>query len=317
MEAVYGAGLIGVEPLADFLGIPVWKTTKTLLYQADDRIVAVMVRGDCDVNETKVKTCLHCKAIALAAPEIIKDLTGADVGYAGPVGLPPTVHVLADHYTKDRVNFECGGNRTDYHNINVNFGRDLPWPTFGDFKLAQQGHLCPRCEPGRLTERYGIEIGHLTKLGTRFSEKLGCAYLDRQGKSQPVAMGDYSFSLSKAAAAVVEQSHDDSGIIWPIHIAPFQVHLIALNTENEEVRNEAEGLYRQLTEASIDVLLDDRNLSAGEKFCDADLLGIPIRLTISKRTCRERKLEFKLRNNIKSELMTYDEALETIKKLCE
>jgi prolyl-tRNA synthetase len=172
MEAVYGPGLIGVEPLAKFLGIPVWKTTKTLLYQADAKLVAVMVRGDCDVNETKVKRFLNCNEIALATPEAIRELTGAEVGYAGPVGLPPEVIIIADHYTRDRVNFECGANKKDYHNINVNFGRDLPLPTCGDFKLAQRGHQCPRCERGKLEEACGIAIGHSAQLGTQYSGKM-------------------------------------------------------------------------------------------------------------------------------------------------
>jgi len=317
MEAVYGKGLIGVEPLAEFLNIPVWKTTKTLVFQADDKVVAVMVRGDCDVNEIKVKNFLKCNELTLASPEVIKELTGADVGYAGPVGLPPAeVTVIADHYTHNRVNFECGANKTDYHNINVNFGRDLPLPAFGDFKLAKQGNLCPRCDKGKLEEACGIEVGYITKLGTKYSEKMSCTYLDKEGKSHPVVMGSYCMSVSRMAAAVIEQNHDDSGIIWPIQIAPYQVHLIALNIENEEVRNEAEKLYRQLSEEKVDVLFDDRDLRAGEKFSDADLLGVPIRLTMSKRNLKEQKLELKFRNKNKSELLTYDEALKTIKDSC-
>ena len=317
MEAVYGKGLIGVEPLAEFLNIPVWKTTKTLLFQADDKVVAVMVRGDCDVNEIKVKNFLKCNELTLASPEVIKELTGAEVGYAGPVGLPPAeVTVIADHYTHNRVNFECGANKTDYHNINVNFGRDLPLPAFGDFKLAKQGNLCPRCDKGKLEGACGIEVGYITKLGTKYSEKMSCTYLDKEGKSQPVVMGSYCMGVSRMAAAVIEQNHDDSGIIWPIQIAPYQVHLIALNLENEEVRNEAEKFYRQLSEEKIEVLFDDRDLRAGEKFSDADLIGIPIRLTISKRTLKEQKLELKFRNKSKSELLTYDEALKTMKDSC-
>jgi len=316
MEAVYGKGLIGVEPLAEFLNIPVWKTTKTLLFRADDKVVAVMVRGDCDVNEIKVKNFLKCNELTLASPEVIKELTGAEVGYAGPVGLPPEVIVIADHYTRNRVNFECGANKTDYHNINVNFGRDLPLPTFDDFKLAKQGNLCPRCDKGKIEEACGIEVGYITKLGTKYSEKMSCTYLDKEGKSHPVVMGSYCMSVSRMAAAVIEQNHDDSGIIWPIHIAPFQVHLIALNLEREEVKNEAEKLYRQLLEEEINVLFDDRDLRAGEKFSDADLLGMPIRLTISKRTYKEQKVELKFRNKARSEFLTYDEALKTIKDSC-
>ena len=316
MEAVYGKGLIGVGPLAEFLNIPVWKTTKTLLFQADDKVAAVMVRGDCDVNEIKVKRFLQCDELTLASPEVIKELTGAEVGYAGPVGLPPEVTVIADHYTRNRINFECGANKTDYHNINVNFGRDLPFPNFGDFKLARQGNSCPRCDTGKLGEARGIEVGYIAKLGTKYSERMNCTCLDKEGKPHPIVMGCYCLGVSRIAAAVIEQNHDDSGIIWPVHIAPFQVHLIALNLESEEVINEAEKLYQQLLEEKIDALFDDRDLRAGEKFSDADLLGMPIRLTISKRTCKEQKLELKFRNKSKSELLTYEEALKTIKNFC-
>jgi len=315
-EAIYGPGLIGVEPLAEFLNIPVWKTTKTLLFEADDKPVAVMVRGDCDVNELKVKDFLRCNDLTLASPEVIKALTGAEVGYAGPIGLPPEVIVLADHYTRDRINFECGANRTDYHYINVNFGRDLALPDFGDFKLAKQDHLCPRCDQGKLNEARGIKVADILKWGTQYSQKSNCAYLDKAGKSQPLHMGAYSINISRLAAAVVEQNHDESGITWPPEIAPFQIHLIGLNLETEEVRAEAENLYQQLLDEKIDVLFDDRDVRAGEKFGDADLFGFPIRLTVSKRTCKEQKLELKFRNKNQRKLITYGDALKIIKDCC-
>ena len=189
-------------------------------------------------------------------------------------------------------------------------------PAFGDFKLAKQGNLCSRCDKGKLREARGIEVGYITKMGTKYSEKMNCTYLDKEGKSHPIFMGCYCLGVSRIAAAVIEQNHDDSGIIWPIHIAPFQVHLIALNLEREEVKNEAEKLYRQLLEEEINVLFDDRDLRAGEKFSDADLLGMPIRLTISKRTYKEQKVELKFRNKARSEFLTYDEALKTIKDYC-
>jgi prolyl-tRNA synthetase len=291
----------------------VWKTTKTLLFQVDDKVAAVMVRGDCGVNEFKVKDFLKCNDLTLASPEVIKALTGAEVGYAGPIGLPPEVIVLADHYTRERINFECGANRTDYHYINVNFGRDFPLPNFGDFKLAKQDHLCPRCEQGKLNEARGIKVADILKWGTKYSETSNCAYLDKAGKSQAVYMGGYSINISRLAAAVVEQNHDESGITWPSEIAPFQIHLIGLNLETEEVRVEAESLYQQLLNEEIDVLFDDRDVRAGEKFSDADLFGIPIRLTVSKRTCKEHKLELKFRNKNQSKLLTYGEALKIIK----
>ena len=272
-----------------------------------------MVRGDCDVNEVKVKDFLKCNDLALASPEVIKALSGAEVGYAGPIGLPPEVIVLADHYPRDRINFECGANRTDYHYINVNFGRDLPLPDFGDFKQAKKDHQCPRCDQGQLNEACGIKVADILKWGTEYSEKSNCAYLDKAGKTQPLYMGAYSTNISRLAAAVVEQNHDESGIIWPFEIAPFQIHLIGLNLETEEVRVEAENLYQQLLDEEIEVLFDDRDVRAGEKFGDADLFGIPLRLTVSKRTCKEQKLELKFRNKNQSEFLTYEDALKTIR----
>ena len=307
MEAVFGEGLIGVERLAKFLNIPVWKTTKTMIYQADNEVVAVAVRGDCDVNEIKLANALGCKLLRLATPETIKSLTGAEVGYAGPIGLPPSVRILADHSVGNRVNFECGANRTNYHNINVNFGRDLPLPTFGDFKLAKAGEGCPRCA-GQLQAARGIEVGHIFKLGAKYSSALNCRYLDAAGKSQVVIMGCYGIGISRMAAAWIEQNHDDKGIIWSPNIAPFDAHLIGLNLEDPAIAAYAEQVYQTLTKAGLEVLFDDRLARAGEKFSDADLIGIPARLTVSKRTMEQGKIEFKLRREPKAEVLTLEEA---------
>lgn len=313
MEAVLGEGLIGTESLAKFLGIPLWKTTKTLIFEADDKIVAVMVRGDCDVNEVKVVNRLGCKSLKLAPPERIKTLTGAEVGYAGPIGLPADVLILADQYVNNRVNFECGANQTNYHNVNVNFGRDLGLPEFGDYRLAKENDGCPQCS-GKLKSTRGIEIGHIFKLGTKYSQAMKCNYLDAEGKSKPAVMGCYGIGVTRIAAACVEQNHDEKGIIWPAQIAPYHAHLIALNIEEENLRQQAEALYTRLQNERIEVLYDDRPLRAGEKFGDADLMGIPVRLTVSKRTGDQ--VEFKLRKDPKSELTSVDEAVRRIKELC-
>lgn len=317
MEEVRGEGLIGVEPLAEFLGLPVWKTTKTLLFQADERVVAVMVRGDCEVNEAKVKRFLGCTNLSLASARVVKETTGAEVGYAGPIGLPQDVLVLADEYTRNRINFECGANKTDHHMINVNFERDFPLPTFGDFKLARAGHFCPRCDEGVLMEERGVSVGRLVMFegGQGSGNTTRWTYVDRDGKSRQFVIGSYSLGISRIAAALVEQNHDDLGIIWPSEIAPFHAYLVGLNLEDEEVRNKAEALYQELQRRGVDVLYDDREVRAGEKFDDADLLGIPVRLTISKRTIREGKIEFKLRKGDEKELTTYEDVLGRLKSL--
>ncbi len=311
MEAVLGERLIGVEPLAKFLNIPVWKTTKTLVYEADDKVVAVAVRGDCDVNEIKVANFLGCKKLRLASAATIKELTGAEVGYAGPIGLPSSVRIIADHGVNNRVNFECGANRTNYHNINVNFGRDLPVPEFGHFKLAKAGEGCPRCK-GTLQSARGIEVGHIFELGSKYSEALNCRYLDTQGKSNPVIMGCYGIGISRMAAAWIEQSHDDKGIIWSPQIAPFDVHLIGLNLEDAAVNAEAERVYTLLQTAGMQVRFDDRPARAGEKFSDADLIGIPARITISKRALEQQKLEFKWRRESQAQLLSLAEVQERL-----
>jgi prolyl-tRNA synthetase len=312
MEAVLGEGLIGVDVLADFLKLPVWKTTKTLIFEADGKIVAVMVRGDSDVNEIKVRNALGCQVLRLVSPEKIKELTGADVGYAGPIGLPDSVRILADTYVDGRMNFECGANQTNYHNINVNFDRDMPKPEFGDYKLAKGGDCCPRCS-GKLKTARGIEIGHIFKLGTKYSEAMDCGFVDTSGQRKTAVMGCYGIGVSRMAAAWIEQNHDEKGIIWSPMIAPYVVHLIALNIEDPAVKEGAEELYNRLQGEGIDVLFDDRPLRAGEKFGDADLLGMPFRITVSKRTLEQGKLEFKPRREPKAELMTADDIIVQIK----
>jgi len=313
-EDVFGEGLINTEPLSKFLGIPVWKTTKTLLFEADDKVVAVMVRGDCDVNEVKVANFLGCKALRLVTPERIKEMTGAEVGYAGPIGLTPDVRIIADHDVNGRVNFECGANRTNFHTINVNFGWDLPLPEFGEFRLARPGEGCPRCG-GRLAAERGIEVGHIFKLGTKYSKAMNCTYLDAQGQQQPVVMGCYGIGVSRMAAACVEQDHDDKGISWPAQIAPYHAHLIGLNLEDAAIAGRCEEIYALLEREGIEVLYDDRPCRAGEKFSDADLIGLPIRLTVSKRTIEQGKIEYKPRSQAQAELLTVEQAIGAIKAL--
>ena len=311
METVLGENLVQVKPLAKFLNIPVWKTTKTMIFEADDKIAAVMVRGDCDVNEIKIRNVLGCKQLRLASAETIKRLTGAELGYAGPIELPPEVRRLADRHVLGRVNFECGANRTHHHHINVNFERDLPVPETGDFKMAKAGDLCPRCA-GTLKTARGIEVGHIFKLGTKYSEAMNLRYLDAEGKLRPVVMGCYGIGVSRMAAAWIEQSHDAKGIIWSPQIAPYLVHLIGINQEDPAIGAECDRVYKELRDRKIEVLFDDRPLRAGEKFADADLIGLPIRLGVSKRTMEQGKIEFKDRKAAQSEMLTWDEVLQRI-----
>ena len=226
------------------------------------------------------------------------------------------MRIIADHGVAGRVNFECGANKTNYHTINVNFGRDLPAPEFGDFRLAKDGTGCPSCA-GKLKAARGIEVGHIFKLGTKYSEAMDCRYLDSAGQQHAVVMGCYGIGVTRIAAACVEQHHDDKGIVWPPHVAPFHAHVIALNPEDPAVTAQAEDVCRRLEAERIEVLFDDRPARAGEKFSDADLIGIPVRITVSKRTAEQGKVEYKLRKEAKAEILTLEEAVVKIHEFCQ
>ncbi len=295
MEMVCGPGLIQPAPLAEFLGLPVWLTTKLLLFLTDGRPVAVMVRGDCDVSEAKVRRRLGGGPLELAPPETVRALTGAEVGYAGPIGLPADVLILADAQIRDRVNFECGANRTDHHLINVNFDRDLPPPEFGDYAAAAAGHGCPRCDGGRLADGAAAVIARVTGSDPTQAGPDGPTCLDQEGKSRSVGWVQLVLDLTALVAAAVEQHHAAAGIAWPHALAPAAVHLVALNQEDAEVARAAEALYAALQTDGIPVLFDDRDARAGDKFAGADLLGLPVVLTLSRRTHSAGELELQLR----------------------
>jgi len=301
MEAVEGKGIIGVEELAKFLKMPVEQTTKTLLFQADDTVVAAMIRGDYGISEAKLKNHLKCNDLYLASAEMVKKMTGAEVGYAGPVGLPKEVKVVADLTCKDRTNFEAGANKTNYHNTNVNFDRDFPTPPFIDIRAAREGDGCTKCK-GKLTIKNAIELGHVFKLGTTYSEKMKALYVDESGKKQPILMGCYGIGISRIVGAAVEASHDEKGIIWPQNLAPYDMHLIVLGGD-AAVQEKAEQLYEDLWDSGIEVLYDDRDCSAGGKFADADLIGIPHRLVVSAKSLKAGGVEYKKRDEKEAKIV--------------
>lgn len=307
MKEVLGKGIVGVDALATYLDIPVGKTTKTLLYQADNRVVAVCVRGGYSVSEVKLKNLLNVMNLNLASAQTVKKLTGAEVGYAGPVGLPDSVEILWDVSTDGRVNFECGANKTDYHNINVNFGRDVPKPAeFVDVREVKAGERCPKCKNGVLAEARTIELAHVFKLGTVYSEVMGATFTDSDGKVKPMVMGCYGIGMSRVIAAAAEVSRDENGIIWPEELAPYRVYLVSL-PGGEEM---AKKVYTKLHNAGVSVLWDERDESAGVKFADADLIGLPWRLVVSKRTGG--KVEIKRRSSEETELRTPEEFITSL-----
>lgn len=306
MEEVEGKGIIGVEELAEFLKIPVQKTTKTILFETDNGdIIAAAVRGDFDINEEKLAKIIGCKQLKLASSGTVEKVTGAEVGYAGVLNLPKSVKIYLDESCANRRNFEMGSNKTNYHAINVNFGRDLPDPEkFYDFKIAKDGYVGPNGK--KLVAKKGIEVGNIFQLGLRYSSKMKRAnFRDKDGKEKPFYMGCYGIGLARTLATIIEIYHDYKGIIWPEAVAPFQVHLIELDAD-------ADKIYEQLVERGIEVLFDDRiDISAGEKFADADLIGIPIRVVVSKKT--KDKIEIKKRSGKEVELVSIDELIKMVK----
>ncbi len=312
MKKVEGKGVVGVEALAAHLGVPVHSTTMTLLFQADKDVVAVMMRGDYHVSETKLRNHLGCKNLNLAAPEVVKKITGCEVGYAGPVNLPEGTRIVADLSCKDRVNFEAGANETHYHNLNVNFERDFPTPEFADIREANEGDTCAACGKGKFQVKNSIEMGHVFKLGTCYSEWMKANFVDNDGKAKPIVMGCYGIGITRLLAGIVESSHDEKGIIWPRAVAPFAVKLVSLG-KDEAVLKKAEELYEGLLSDGVEVLYDDRDESAGVKLNDADLIGIPLRILISARTLEKQSVEWKVRGGEEVEIVK----LEDLKKKIE
>ncbi len=291
-----------IAELATFLGILESQTAKAVFLMATiqegeaavERFVFAIVRGDMDVNETKLANALGAKGLRPATEEEIRAV-GAEPSYASPIGLDD-VFVIVDDLIPQCANLVAGANEAGYHLRNVNYGRDYQAQVVADIVAAQDGDPCPQCG-ARLRAERGVEVGNIFKLGTHFSEALGCTYLDADGKSQPLVMGSYGIGSGRLLACVAEEYHDDYGLIWPLSVAPYQVHLVALvgkgGGDSLEV---AEDLYRELLAAGIEVLYDDRPESPGVKFNDADLIGLPIRLTVSQRALKSGGVEYKRRD---------------------
>lgn len=304
MTDVEGVGMIGVDELAKFLQIPVEKTTKTLLFETDKgEVIAAAVRGGYDVDEEKLKKVVGAKSLKLASADVVRKVTGAEVGYAGPLNLPDSVNVYFDESTSHRRNFECGANKTNYHTINVNWERDLPLPEqFYDFKVAKEGDIYP--ETGEVYEvKRGCEVGNIFPLHTKFSKAFNFTYLDEHGKPQTLYMGCYGIGSSRLLGVIVEKYADDKGLVWPKQLAPFTVHLIDIQQHDR-----GQEIYDQLQAAGIEVIWDDRDARAGEKFADADLIGVPYRAVVSAKTGD--KIELKERTSSEAQLVTLEELLE-------
>ncbi len=292
IEKVYTPDVGTIEDLCRFFNCNPTLFAKTLIYKADDQVIAAVVRGDRELNETKLTNLLGCVDLEMADPETIEKVTGAAVGFAGPAGLK--IKVIADLEVKHMADFITGANETDHHYINVNLS-DCSIDEFADIRNIVEGDKCPVCKEPVKIDR-GIEVGHIFKLGTKYSQALGCRFLDENGKEKPMIMGSYGIGVARTMAAVIEQNCDEKGIIWPIGVAPYKVIVIPVNTSVDEQMEMAERIYTKLRSMGIEVLLDDRKERAGVKFNDADLIGIPIRITIGKKAS-EGMVEYKLRKD--------------------
>ncbi|MDH4227490.1 MAG: proline--tRNA ligase [Deltaproteobacteria bacterium] len=305
VEKVATPGKKTVEEVAVFLKTKPKNLIKTLIYSHDKGSVVALVRGDLDINENKLKRLLKVETLTLADEDTVKKVTGAPSGFAGPVGLKADIY--ADYSVLDIEDGVTGANEADCHLRNVTPERDFK-ARYVDLRIAVAGDPCPRCS-GSFDIRRGIEVGHIFKLGTKYSVSMGAKFLDEKGVERPIIMGCYGIGIGRTAAAAIEQNHDDAGIIWPKPLSPFDVHLVPVNVNDEETKKASDALYENLKKEGFDVLYDDRDERAGVKFKDSDLIGIPLRITVSAKTLKEGSVEMKGRRDAAPRLVKLDGVL--------
>jgi prolyl-tRNA synthetase len=298
-----------IEEVADFVGVEASQTGKAVFYSSPEgQLVFVLIRGDLEVNEAKLKKHLQMPELAFASDAQILAI-GAVPGYASLLDIDTDkVRVVVDHSVAESSNLVVGANEEHYHYKNFNFGRDARGGEVTDIATVREGDPCPVTgEPLKMLK--GIEVGNIFQLGTKYTKSMNCNYLDENGKSHPMIMGCYGIGVGRTMASVIEQSHDKYGPIWPAAIAPFQVHLCALNPKKDGVKDVAEKLYQELLDQNIEVLYDDRGEKAGFMFNDADLIGVPLRLIVSPKTLKENQVEFKTRDGSCREMLDLDQAV--------
>lgn len=314
LEKITTPGVHSIDDLAEFLKVEPADLVKTMFYMADkEQPVMVLVRGDHEVNETKLKNYLNADFLDPATAEDAQKYLNASFGSLGPVGVGEEVKILADQYVGDMVNVAVGANEDGHHYLNANVGRDFRVDAYADLRTVQPGDLSPDGD-GVLKFTKGIEIGHIFKLGTRYSDALGATVLDQNGRQQPVVMGCYGIGVSRLLSAISEQYADDKGLVWPRNIAPFDIHLVPMNLKKPEQAALTAELETQLTAAGYRVLTDDRNERPGVKFADSDLMGIPARITIGKKA-GEGIVEIKIRKTGETVEVIKDEVGSTIEIL--
>jgi prolyl-tRNA synthetase len=313
LKEVETPGASTIEEVTSFMKVDSKRLVKTLIYIADKKPIAALVRGDRELNLVKLKNHLGANELEMASAATVEEITGCPVGYAGPVGLK-NITIVADPEVSRLKNFITGANKNEMHLLNVNIERDFKIDAIVDLINAVPGEICPRCE-GHLESKRGIEVGNTFMLGTKYSASMGAVFLDAEGKEQPFIMGSYGIGITRTPQAAIEKYHDDKGIIWPKNIAPYTVEIIPLNYEKEEHRVVAEKIYNELNDNGIDCLIDDRLERAGVKFNDADLVGIPVRIVIGDKSLKDGNLEVKCRGHEEAELVAIDKILVGIKDL--
>jgi prolyl-tRNA synthetase len=307
LEEVETPHMRTVEEVTSFLSVSPRQLVKTLIFKTDTGVVAALIRGDHEVNEVKLKNLLGADSVELADPDLVAEVTGAPMGFAGPVGLK--VKMIADNALKGMANFVTGGNKQDVHFVHVNLDRDFQADQFADLRLVMRGDSCPRCK-AELEFKRGIEVGHIFKLGTKYSKPLNAVYLDEKGEEKVIIMGTYGIGVARTVAAAIEQNHDQDGIIFPISIAPFEVTLLPLQMHEKDLVEASERIYDACLAHGLDILLDDRDVRPGVKFKDADLIGTPVRITLGERTLKQGMVELKLRSDSDSSLVPLAQAAE-------
>jgi prolyl-tRNA synthetase len=312
IRKVHTPGKGGIDDVATFLETDASHFIKTLVFLGDGKPVVVLVRGDHDVNEIKLRKLLGVAEVVMASDKTVLETTGAPVGYVGPVGLAAGTRIVGDLDVQQIRNGITGANERDHHITGVSAARDLAGVEWADLRVAAAGDGCPRCGKGTFTLFHGIEVGHVFYLGTKYSQPMGCTYLDVAGKEQVMEMGCYGIGVTRVAAAAIEQNHDQDGIVWPMSIAPYQVALLTLQQNDANVVAAADKLYAELLAAGIEVIYDDRDERPGAKFKDADLIGVPLRVAVGKKSLAEGKLELKPRSAKAAELIDAATAAETI-----
>lgn len=317
LEEVYTPECSSISDISAFLGIPTAKTLKAVCYSATGRLVMVLVRGDLEINEVKLTNTLTRQGIIatdlhLATPEELEQ-AGIVAGYTSPLGKSEQILIIADISLKIVNNLVAGGNKRDYHIKNVNYPRDFRVDVWDDIASAYDGASCTICG-GTLHSKRGSELGHIFKIGTRYSELFNVTYQDEAGNNQLIVMGSYGIGISRLMAIAVEQQHDEKGMLWPFSIAPYHVYLIGLDLDKAEAKDNAEKLYAQLQAAGIEVLFDDRSETAGIKFNDADLIGLPLRTVISKRSLKNGGIELKRRTQKESRIVSLENVVHVLQE---